>query len=492
MAPRWKAGLFVAALVVCASQLGHAATYFSDTFDTGDALQWTPTSGTWSICQPPGVVGNRYCQSAPDFLPPMSLAGDNGWADYYVRAAVNMDNDAKGVVGILGRVQDKFHFYELRLEKDAAGVKKWWIYKNASNTFTALASGPFNYQRATDYVLKLSLTSTSLVASVSFDNGVTFNSLGRATDSQYRVGRIGLKTKSTAAQFDAVTVNSAGGTTANTHRFGHIVLVTLENHSESEVVGSPYLPYFNSLAARYALADNFYANGHPSAPNYFAWTTGRFFFQQTPIPAGTNNVVKRLISSGKTWGAYFDDPAVATNPFQYLPEVAASPAQLAKVVPIVPNWANAYSANKLPQYVMIHGSETNNGHACRGAQPCLLTADTWLQNAVQPYIDSVGFTANHDLLIVAWDEGNLLDNVCSPGPVTILMPDDVRKAGGWMCGGHTVFVVVASDVKPGYVSTTIYHDESILRLMLEGLGVTVNIPGAGSFAADMNEFFIGS
>jgi gentisate 1,2-dioxygenase len=49
--------------------------------------------------------------------------------------------------------------------------------------------------------------------------------------------------------------------------------------------------------------------------------------------------------------------------------------------------------------------------------------------------------------------------------------------------------VIGSDVKPGYVSTKIYHDESILRLMLEGLGVTTNLPGAASFAADMNEFF---
>jgi hypothetical protein len=361
--------------------------------------------------------------------------------------------------------------------------------QNVANAYTALASGPFDYHSGTDYVLRLSLTSQTLAASASFDGGTTYRSLGLATDSQYRVGRIGLKTKSTGASFDAVKVNSAGATPANTRRFGHIVLVTLENHSESEVVGSPYMPYFNGLATKYGLADNFYANIHPSVPAYFVWTTGKYFYQTTPLPAGTNNVVKRLLANGKSWGAYFDEPQTATNVFQYLPEVASNAAQLAKVVPITPNFAQAYTANKLPAYAMIHANETNNGHSCRGAQPCLVTADTWLQNTVQPYIDSPGFTANHDLLIVAWDEGNLLDNTCGPGPTTILMSPEISAAGGWTCGGHTVFLVIATDVKPGYVSTKIYHNEAILRIMLEGLGVTTNLPGASAFAPDMNEFF---
>jgi hypothetical protein len=89
---------------------------------------------------------------------------------------------------------------------------------------------------------------------------------------------------------------------------------------------------------------------------------------------------------------------------------------------------------------------------------------------------------------VAWDEGNLLDTRCS-GPVTIIMSPEVRKAGGWTCGGHTVFVVAGSDVKPGYVSNTIFPDESILRIMLEGLGITTGLPGAAAFAPNMNEFF---
>jgi len=96
-------------LVAVFSWRGNAATYFYDTFDAGATLPWTPTSGTWTACQPPGSVGYRYCQTTTNYLPPMSLAGDNRWADYYVQATVNMDNDVTGRVAILGRVQDNYH-----------------------------------------------------------------------------------------------------------------------------------------------------------------------------------------------------------------------------------------------------------------------------------------------------------------------------------------------------------------------------------------------
>lgn len=479
----------VTLMLLCAATRVDAATLFTDNFN-GTAYRWTPSSGIWSVCLPPAASSYRYCQSDPNFTPPMSFAGDLTWADYSVQVTANLNDDVKGRVAVLGRVRDKYHFYELRLEKDSTGVKRWWIYKCVSNTFTALASGPYEYQRWTDYVLQLTMVDATLTASISSDGGITFLTLGRATDAQYRVGKIGLKTKSTAASFDSVTVLSLPSKMPpNTHRFGHVVLMTLENHSIDQVMGSPYLPYFNGLASQYGLARNFWANIHSSQPNYFVWTTGRFFMQMTPIPSGTNNVVKALTNAGKSWRAYYDDATSNVNVFQYLPEVVSNPAQLAKVVPITPNFLNDVRANTLPRYSIIHGLMTDNGHSCRGVQPCLMNVDNWLLTHMGPYIASPGFTANHDLLIIAWDEGDLLDNACSTGPTTILMTPDIAKAGGWTCGGHTVFLVISPDAKPGYVSTTIFHDEAILRVMLEGLGITTNLPGAAAFAPNMNEFF---
>ena len=124
-----------------------AATLFSDNFDSRNLARWSPVSGAWSTCQHSGQTGYRYCQTDPAFFPPLSLAGDNGWADYSVQATVSLDNDVKGRVGVLGRVHDRYNFYELRLEKDPAGAKRWWIFKSINDTFTGIASGPFDYQR---------------------------------------------------------------------------------------------------------------------------------------------------------------------------------------------------------------------------------------------------------------------------------------------------------------------------------------------------------
>src|SRR6266436_4720083 len=56
--------------------------------------------------------------------------------------------------------------------------------------------------------------------------------------------------------------------------FSHVVLVVEENHSYSEVIGNASMPYINSLAPQYGLAAQYFADAHPSLPNYLLLTTG--------------------------------------------------------------------------------------------------------------------------------------------------------------------------------------------------------------------------
>src|SRR5260221_1940676 len=56
--------------------------------------------------------------------------------------------------------------------------------------------------------------------------------------------------------------------------FSHVVLVVEENHSYSEVIGNASMPYLNSLASQYGLATQYFADAHPSLPNYLVLTTG--------------------------------------------------------------------------------------------------------------------------------------------------------------------------------------------------------------------------
>src|SRR3569832_479021 len=56
----------------------------------------------------------------------------------------------------------------------------------------------------------------------------------------------------------------------------HVVLVMEENQSYTTVAGNMTAwPHLNALIKAGALASNYYADAHPSIPNYFMLTTGQ-------------------------------------------------------------------------------------------------------------------------------------------------------------------------------------------------------------------------
>src|SRR3954471_14748338 len=56
---------------------------------------------------------------------------------------------------------------------------------------------------------------------------------------------------------------------------GPIFVAVLENASFSSVIGNPAMPFVNNLAAQNGLATAYFADAHPSLPNYFMMTTGQ-------------------------------------------------------------------------------------------------------------------------------------------------------------------------------------------------------------------------
>jgi acid phosphatase len=104
----------------------------------------------------------------------------------------------------------------------------------------------------------------------------------------------------------------------------------------------------------------------------------------------------------------------------------------------------------------------NDGHSGP-----LQVADAWLQDNIAPLISNATFQ-NDGLLIIVFDESSTADT--SHG------------------GGHVAAVIVSSRAKPGFQSTSFYQHQSVLRLILEGLGIS-NRPGASSAASNMAEFF---
>jgi len=260
--------------------------------------------------------------------------------------------------------------------------------------------------------------------------------------------------------------------------FSNVFLVVEENHSYSEVIGSSSMPYLNSLASQYGLATQYFANAHPSIPNYLVLTTGLVETVDDNF-AGTisdDNVVRELTNAGKSWRAYEESiPSTGYlgndvapylkhhDPFVYLSDVQNSTAESDNIVPFS-QFASDLANDALPQYSFITPNEDNDGHS-----GSLETADAWLQTNIAPLIASTTFQ-NNGLLIITFDEGELTD--IDHG------------------GGHVATVIVSPKAKAGFQSVTVYQHQSTLRLILAGSGVTT-FPGMAAVAPDMTEFFTG-
>src|SRR5580700_8746067 len=98
--------------------------------------------------------------------------------------------------------------------------------------------------------------------------------------------------------------------TSTVPAFAHVFILVEENHSYGAVIGNTSMPYFNGLATSYGLATQYYADAHPSLPNYFELTVGEgvsitgLAGDSYPGPVTLDNVVRALTAAGKTWNSY--------------------------------------------------------------------------------------------------------------------------------------------------------------------------------------------
>lgn len=266
----------------------------------------------------------------------------------------------------------------------------------------------------------------------------------------------------------------------------HVVLVVEENHSYDDVIGNTAMPYFNSLVSMGGLATQYYADTHPSLPNYFMLTTGATIAIDDSY-AGTvtqDNVVRAIIAARKTWKCYAESlpsPAYLGEdqgdyirrhvPFTFFSDVQDDPMQAANIVPFT-QFATDLASGTLPSYSFIVPNRYDDAHDCPGsAAACddsakLGALDQWLQTNLAPLINSATFQTT--LLIITFDESEFTDPLHG--------------------GGHVATVLLGSHVTAGYKSITFYQHESTLRLMMESIGIS-DLPGNAANAPSMSEFF---
>lgn len=266
----------------------------------------------------------------------------------------------------------------------------------------------------------------------------------------------------------------------------HVFVVVLENHAFNQVIGSPFMPYLNSLANGHALATNYFANTHPSIGNYFMLTTGNIETNNDAF-AGTvssDSIPRAFAAAGKTWKAYMESlPSVGYtggdvypyfkhhNPFAYMTDVLGSSTETANLVPFT-RLSSDLGAGTLPNFAFIAPNAEDDAHDCpAGGSVCLDTdkltaADNWLKNNIDPLIKSPALA--NSVFIIVFDESL-----------------DVDLVNG---GGKVALVMAGSHVKAGFKSATFYQHQSTLRLVMDLLRVSDH-PGNSATAPTMQEFF---
>ncbi len=239
--------------------------------------------------------------------------------------------------------------------------------------------------------------------------------------------------------------------------FKHVYLIVMENKGYREIVGNGQAPYINSLIAKYGLATDFFAIGHPSEPNYIALVSGN---TQGVASDGTYNLTvpslfSQLDSAGKTWHVYEQsypggcylassfgpltdgpgfagfyarkhDPAIS---FLSISGNRSQCDQISDLRTFDPNAAN---------FELIVPNQYNDMHSNPPSGTAVAAGDAFLHQFLPSILNSPAFADS--AVFITWDEGY-----------------------GGSGGGQVATIVLSQHMTPGYRSSVGYNHYSILR-----------------------------
>jgi len=246
----------------------------------------------------------------------------------------------------------------------------------------------------------------------------------------------------------AAPAMAATVTTAALPRPAHVVVVMLENKRYDAVVGHKKTPWVTSLAERWASMTRFYAETHPSQPNYLALFSGSsqgVTDNNCPHNLGARpNLGRQLIDAGFTFTGFSEDlpsagwTGCASKGYvrRHVPWVDFSNVPAASHQPFT-----AFPRNyaKLPTLAFVVPNLCHDMHDCPKQQ-----ADTWLRKEFAPYITWA--TTHNSLFILTFDEDNKTD------------------------GNHIATIIAGARVKPGQYAPRLDH-YYVLRTLQEMYGL---------------------
>jgi len=223
-------------------------------------------------------------------------------------------------------------------------------------------------------------------------------------------------------------------------------------------MGSMYMPVFNRLANTYTLLTAFYAETHPSMPNYLAMVGGSIFDRTTNCEdcfVDAPSLADQIEASGRTWKGYQEDMpspcfigsrdpyAQKHNPFIYFDSIRLdTPRCQEHIVPLTALDQDIANGT-LPNFIFVTPNLCNDAHDC-----FVNVADAWLNTFLQKLTPVLDATQQPYLIVLTWDEGATNEGCCG-------LPASA--------GGRIATVLISPQVKLGFKDDTPYTHYSLLK-----------------------------
>jgi hypothetical protein len=239
--------------------------------------------------------------------------------------------------------------------------------------------------------------------------------------------------------------------------YDHVVWIVMENHSYSEVVGSSNAPYETQLASQCGSASKFFAETHPSLPNYIAMTSGspQGITDDSDPSAHPLNVPSIFSLTAGGWRSLEESMpnncqltnsgtyAVRHNPAAYYTNIRTECGSLDVPLGSTPDLS--------ARFTFITPNLCNDTHDCS-----VSTGDTWLSGLLPKVFASAQYQAGRTAVFLTWDE------------------DDSSMSN------QIPTLVMAPSVVPGTRPTTTFNHYSMLRATEEMLGLSPLLGNAAS------------
>ena len=266
-----------------------------------------------------------------------------------------------------------------------------------------------------------------------------------------------------------------GTQTSGVKHYDHVVWIWMENHSYTQIIGSPDAPYINSLATSCGLATNFHNTTHFSLPNYIAAVTGLALddvlkFDLDCNPGGTClTPAASIFTQVQSWKAYMESMTTNCQPTGFFgysvrhnpPPYLSSLTDCALFDVPYPQLQVDLDANQLPAFSFITPNSVNDMHD--GADPIAIQhGDAWLQAELPKILNSTAYQGGRTLIFVTFDEGEF-------GPGFSIGEDCAKNTTDESC--HIATIVISPSTQPGTRSDRLFNHYSMLRTTEEALGI---------------------